>query len=604
MPHDAEARSKHSPAEQESLDGVSARRLMDFQGDHGTSRNHQYFVGCISLITSTKICSRGRWQDRADDPTPTKTLWYEDFYLSPKYLLIVPWPTLKIVIQGRLLMCRDSPHARYIPSRCVGSEPMCSGLHGMYRVWNAAMDELQFSLLFWDGSSEAQRRQQAHGSLAPAADVMSSFAFPRIRFRFFLNHGSAVPQSHEFWPPEAAFTSSCAWGSSTLFRFASWHTTARFFLGTRLVGLRAVLPAAITTATEHAVGRPRGTENDFVSRGFFSMMATGIKHYLEEFAKRTTNSTLNRWMTEEQMIDEVCEGSIIGAVSATPLARQATWNPNFEGAAVSIMSGAREWGVRPVLAGTLLESDIGTMWHVEQIGSANPTFIMKPITGNNSLVVDVVNGLSRRKSVSSGLCVQLEHTTEIVDLRQCSGAPSETFDFLTTAVVLLKPCWNSGDWQPKKAIAKLVEVRMADDEGHGFLNLALNLLARQEAKACNFPRRMYVIGLKPRFGEDTTSREREDIHRSHHELTPIYTYAVAHYILEPKTRVVDEVGMRFHATVWPLLPRRRIYAFEIVRDEWEPRAQDAETSGKAETDDFSATYFRLVKIFHLADRTD
>jgi hypothetical protein len=34
MPHDAEAKSKHSPAEQESLDGVSARRLMDFQGDH------------------------------------------------------------------------------------------------------------------------------------------------------------------------------------------------------------------------------------------------------------------------------------------------------------------------------------------------------------------------------------------------------------------------------------------------------------------------------------------------------------------------------------------------------------------------------------------
>jgi hypothetical protein len=29
-------------------------------------------------------------QPLADDPTPTKTLWYEDFYLSPKYLLIVP----------------------------------------------------------------------------------------------------------------------------------------------------------------------------------------------------------------------------------------------------------------------------------------------------------------------------------------------------------------------------------------------------------------------------------------------------------------------------------------------------------------------------------
>ncbi|KAJ7865537.1 hypothetical protein B0H13DRAFT_1898467 [Mycena leptocephala] len=163
---------------------------------------------------------------------------------------------------------------------------------------------------------------------------------------------------------------------------------------------------------------------------------------------------------------------IIGAVSATPLARQATCSPNFEGAPVSIMSGAREWGVWPVLAGTLLESDIGTAWHVEQTGSANPTFIIKAITGDNSLVVDVVNGLltleeidSRKqtqnweiecnqcnpgassspsggefavgcaiKSIPSGLCVQLEHTTDIIGLGQCSGAPSETFDFWTAAV--------------------------------------------------------------------------------------------------------------------------------------------------------------------------
>jgi hypothetical protein len=31
MTHDAEARSKHSPADQEFLDGVSARQLMDFR---------------------------------------------------------------------------------------------------------------------------------------------------------------------------------------------------------------------------------------------------------------------------------------------------------------------------------------------------------------------------------------------------------------------------------------------------------------------------------------------------------------------------------------------------------------------------------------------
>lgn len=39
------------------------------------------------------------------------------------------------------------------------------------------------------------------------------------------------------------------------------------------------------------------------------------------------------------------------------------------------------------------------------------------------------------KSIPSGLCVQLEHTTDIIGLGQCSGAPSETFDFWTTTAV-------------------------------------------------------------------------------------------------------------------------------------------------------------------------
>ncbi|KAJ7926718.1 hypothetical protein B0H13DRAFT_1861970 [Mycena leptocephala] len=140
MPHDAEARSKHSPAEQESLDGA-ARRLMDFQGDHvdseaevddpkphlkrgsasvyvrigpfhprrkGTSRNHQYFVGwTVELMDGHRSRSI---PDHVDES-----------------------------LLAFKVMCRVFPHARYIPSGWVGFEPMCSGLHGMYRVWNVSL---------------------------------------------------------------------------------------------------------------------------------------------------------------------------------------------------------------------------------------------------------------------------------------------------------------------------------------------------------------------------------------------------------------------------------------------------------------------------------
>lgn len=78
---------------------------------------------------------------------------------------------------------------------------------------------------------------------------------------------------------------------------------------------------------------------------------------------------------------------ILGVVSTTPLATRqtATCNPNFEGAGVSIIAGDTEWGVSPVVAGTLLKKDVGTFppnataqWHVEQSGSANPTtYIVK-----------------------------------------------------------------------------------------------------------------------------------------------------------------------------------------------------------------------------------
>ncbi|KAJ6536475.1 hypothetical protein DFH09DRAFT_1369438 [Mycena vulgaris] len=43
----------------------------------------------------------------------------------------------------------------------------------------AEMDELSFPGLYWDDSSEAQRRSTVgQGSSAPAPDVMSAFGFP------------------------------------------------------------------------------------------------------------------------------------------------------------------------------------------------------------------------------------------------------------------------------------------------------------------------------------------------------------------------------------------------------------------------------------------
>ncbi|KAJ7921721.1 hypothetical protein B0H13DRAFT_2655932 [Mycena leptocephala] len=162
---------------------------------------------------------------------------------------------------------------------------------------------------------------------------------------------------------------------------------------------------------------------------------------------------------------------ILGAVSATPVARDATCNPNFEGAPVSIIAVDTEWGVSPVLAGTGLKSDLGTRplngtaeWHVEQTGSANPTYIVKAITGGNNLVVDVEEIDSTKltqiweiecdqclpgawsspsggkfaagcaiKSVPSGLCVQLEHASEFIGVGECNiGELAQRFDFWTT----------------------------------------------------------------------------------------------------------------------------------------------------------------------------
>ncbi|KAJ6618138.1 hypothetical protein B0H10DRAFT_1266810 [Mycena sp. CBHHK59/15] len=176
-----------------------------------------------------------------------------------------------------------------------------------------------------------------------------------------------------------------------------------------------------------------------------------------------------------------CILTALGAVSATPLAdrQSATCSPNFEGAGVSIIAGQTEWGVSPVAAGTPLKRDLGTFplnataeWHVEQTGSAIPTYIVKAIS-NNELVVDVVDrqltleqinsasptqiweidckqcfsGASSTpgggkfavgcaiKSAPSGLCVQLEMGSEFIGLNPCSGVVAQTFDFWTATAV-------------------------------------------------------------------------------------------------------------------------------------------------------------------------
>ncbi|KAJ7849759.1 hypothetical protein B0H13DRAFT_1906036 [Mycena leptocephala] len=60
-----------------------------------------------------------------------------------------------------------------VPNPCLTLTP-----YNVLLTLTGAMEELQFSPLFWDGCSEAQRRQLAHGGSAPAVHVKSSLAFP------------------------------------------------------------------------------------------------------------------------------------------------------------------------------------------------------------------------------------------------------------------------------------------------------------------------------------------------------------------------------------------------------------------------------------------
>ncbi|KAJ7791726.1 hypothetical protein B0H14DRAFT_2934630 [Mycena olivaceomarginata] len=171
----------------------------------------------------------------------------------------------------------------------------------------------------------------------------------------------------------------------------------------------------------------------------------------------------------------IAAACVLSIVSAKPTARQSTCSPNFEGAGVSIITGGVEWTVSPVVAGTLLKKT-GTLlppnstanWHVEQTGSADPTYIVKAIS-NNELVVDVVDGqltleeieASKQtqiwdidckqclpgassapgggefasgcsiKSVPSGLCATLEMGSEFLGLTECNPVVAQMFNFWT-----------------------------------------------------------------------------------------------------------------------------------------------------------------------------
>ncbi|KAJ6450704.1 hypothetical protein C8R47DRAFT_1170876 [Mycena vitilis] len=90
---------------------------------------------------------------------------------------------------------------------------------------------------------------------------------------------------------------------------------------------------------------------------------------------------------------------ILCVVSATPLARQATCNPDFEGAGVSIISGDEEWGYTPLAAGTALiyydddPLNATAEWIVEKTGS---NYIFRVIN-DTGLVVESEGFLTLEK---------------------------------------------------------------------------------------------------------------------------------------------------------------------------------------------------------------
>ncbi|KAJ7489182.1 hypothetical protein FB451DRAFT_1553060 [Mycena latifolia] len=124
-----------------------------------------------------------------------------------------------------------------------------------------------------------------------------------------------------------------------------------------------------------------------------------------------------------------CTVAISGLVSASPVARQAQCNPNFEGAGVSIVIGQSNIKAAPPVAGTLLAVAGGdgpvnqtAEWHVEQTGAFPPTYIIKEIS-HNDLVVDInPDGLLILEEINSSKPTQIWE----IACNQCLPGASST----------------------------------------------------------------------------------------------------------------------------------------------------------------------------------
>ncbi|KAJ7678000.1 hypothetical protein DFH06DRAFT_1422411 [Mycena polygramma] len=127
---------------------------------------------------------------------------------------------------------------------------------------------------------------------------------------------------------------------------------------------------------------------------------------------------------------------ILGVTSATPLARQSTCSPDFEGAGVSIISGDDEWGYTSVAAGTDLvynaENDplnATAEWIVEKTGG---NYIFRAIK-DTGLVVGLSGGDAEDNGGLALLNVDSTDSTQIWDIEctQCtpgaSSAPGGRF---------------------------------------------------------------------------------------------------------------------------------------------------------------------------------
>ncbi|KAJ6536291.1 hypothetical protein B0H19DRAFT_1183124 [Mycena capillaripes] len=126
---------------------------------------------------------------------------------------------------------------------------------------------------------------------------------------------------------------------------------------------------------------------------------------------------------------------ILGLVSGTPSARQATCSPDFGGAGVSISANATSEISNNKLVVDVVDGELT----LAQIDSSKPTQIWeigcKQCLPGASLTPAggvFASGCSM-KSVPSGLCATLETGSESLGLADCNGVGAQTFNFWTAS---------------------------------------------------------------------------------------------------------------------------------------------------------------------------